>query len=67
MEPTGVQKLVVALLLVAEKRGATHVRIKSAGTAAVIELWERGGWVESDLTDHAAAPRARQTARFSSA
>jgi len=50
---SGIAQYTLLTLLAAERANATHVRIKPAGTAAVIELW-RGhdvGWQESDLTD----------------
>jgi hypothetical protein len=49
--PTGVQKLLIVVLLDAERHGVTHIRIKPAGTAAIIELWIAGAWHESPLTE----------------
>lgn len=49
---SGIEKYTLLMMLVAERANATHVRIKPAGTAAVIELWRDDvGWHESDLTD----------------
>jgi hypothetical protein len=50
-QPSGVQKLLIVMLLDADRRRATHIRIKPAGTAAVIEFWIDRAWQESQLTD----------------
>lgn len=51
--PTGIAQYTLLILLVAERDGATHVKISGANTAAVIQLWRGGQWVESDVTDRA--------------
>lgn len=49
--PTGIAQYALLMVLVAEREKATHVKVTSAGTAAVIHLWRDERWVESDLTD----------------
>ena len=55
-DPTqdGVGKYVTLLLLVAVKHGHHHVRIKPAGTTAIVQFWDDVQWCDrEDVIDRA--------------
>ena len=51
--PSAIAKLLTAIVMVAERKGVTHLKIVPAGTGAVVYHWCGAGWQEELATETA--------------